>query len=235
MSELTLATSPKSFSLLSFNVHLGGVYADFSGQYDLSSVLRTLSHDVMVFQELSLSPTGAPSLSEMLPSEYNIIEPSPPIEWVNDRTSCFSLAIASRFPVLSTRILPLPVLKDVRRSAAILTVLDTPAGRVSLIGVHLTTEFLPSMSAVQVARLGMYARAIKGPLIIAGDHNLWRTAATRLLPGSLRPSFRSPTWPAHRPLHQIDHIWVRDLHSVGQALPPVGSDHLPVSAVISPA
>jgi endonuclease/exonuclease/phosphatase (EEP) superfamily protein YafD len=45
---------------------------------------------------------------------------------------------------------------------------------------------------------------------------------------------RGATWPAHRPRHQIDHIWVRGLAVVhGEVLAPVGSDHLALTATLA--
>lgn len=233
--EGMLKPAESGFSVLSFNVHLGGMLADFSGFYDLPAVLKTLSADIGVFQEISLSKDGSPPLREVLSGEYHLSEPpAGPLRWEDNGVAAFSLAVASRFPILDTQILPLMSASDNRRSAALKTIIDTPLGEVTVIGVHMTTEFLPAGSAVQVASLAQHVRKIEGPVVIAGDHNLWRTVVRGLLPRDFKPSFEAATWPAKHPHSQIDHIWVRGLQAHGCVLPDQGSDHLPAIAHITP-
>jgi endonuclease/exonuclease/phosphatase family metal-dependent hydrolase len=66
---------------------------------------------------------------------------------------------------------------------------------------------------------------------VAGDCNFWGPGVVATLP-SWRRTVRGPTFPAHRPHHQIDHVLVRDNVTVlsGEVLPRTPSDHLPVRA-----
>jgi endonuclease/exonuclease/phosphatase family metal-dependent hydrolase len=69
--------------------------------------------------------------------------------------------------------------------------------------------------------------------VIAGDLNMPR-AFTRAAAG-YADAVRGRTYPAHRPLVQLDHLLAgRRLAGLdGEVLDPVGSDHLPVRAQFS--
>jgi endonuclease/exonuclease/phosphatase family metal-dependent hydrolase len=72
------------------------------------------------------------------------------------------------------------------------------------------------------------------PAVLMGDLNMWRWVTRFVMPG-WRDTVRGPTWPARRPVFQIDHLL---------ATPPVAvtdsevvrageSDHLPIRARLS--
>jgi len=68
------------------------------------------------------------------------------------------------------------------------------------------------------------------PTIVAGDLNMPRSFAALSI--SFGATVRGRTWPAKRPLLQLDHILVDQSVKVIESavLPAVGSDHLPVRA-----
>lgn len=72
----------------------------------------------------------------------------------------------------------------------------------TVIGTHLS--FAPHTAALQLLRLRTWAATLPGPVLVAGDLNLAGplpelvTGGTRLVHG--------PTFPAHDPLVQLDHL-----------------------------
>ena len=113
------------------------------------------------------------------------------------------------------------------RGAQILTV-TTPGGKsLRVVNTHLTHRYI---SLVQLRRLVRHLAGGTDPTVIVGDLNMPR-AATWAAGGYSGP-VRGRTYPAHRPLVQLDHLLagpgITDLD--GEVLDPVGSDHLPIRA-----
>jgi endonuclease/exonuclease/phosphatase family metal-dependent hydrolase len=69
------------------------------------------------------------------------------------------------------------------------------------------------------------------PAVLVGDMNMWGPPLVMLLPGWSR-AVRGRSWPAWRPLFQIDHVLVTAPVRVleGSVVRIEGSDHLPVRA-----
>jgi endonuclease/exonuclease/phosphatase family metal-dependent hydrolase len=104
-----------------------------------------------------------------------------------------------------------------------------PGGALRLVNTHLSVSVA---SPVQLWRLWRQLRMDPVPTVIAGDLNMPALLARRY-PG-LTDLVREPTFPADRPVVQLDHILVSrgiDTRS-GSVLPPAGSDHRPVRARI---
>ena len=72
------------------------------------------------------------------------------------------------------------------------------------------------------------------PAVLMGDFNMWRWVARFIVPG-WKETARGATWPAHRPLFQIDHLLVTPFVAVTEAevVHTGGSDHLPLRARVS--
>jgi endonuclease/exonuclease/phosphatase family metal-dependent hydrolase len=83
------------------------------------------------------------------------------------------------------------------------------------------------------AALARRLAAAAGPTVIVGDLNLPGGAA--LFAPGYRPVVRGRTFPADRPLIQLDHMLIRGgvTASGGEVLAPAGSDHLPIRAQLS--
>ncbi len=145
----------------------------------------------------------------------------------------WELAVCSRFPVVARRELPLDVIRGDQgglRHALQLTV-DVHGTEVDVIGVH-TSSMVWKLAPLR------HLRSLRPQLpprdrraIIAGDCNFWGPGVVTMLP-SWRRAVRGPTFPAHKPHHQIDHILVRDNVTVlsGEVLPRTPSDHRPIRA-----
>lgn len=209
----------------SYNAHLNGLRPDKVTPYDLVRIVNEIDTDVLVLQEID---TGRDLGLPHLPHRSHLAV------WVGDDHESgenLGVLIHSRYPILDTKFIKMPVVGRDPRRFAIMATIDSPIGIVNVIGVHLTTDVLPVGSFIQAASL---ARQLPdGPLIITGDHNLWGpvVAVTGFARRGMSRAVLGRTWPAHRPHSQIDHIWYRGLRSSnGHVLSDRGSDHLPVQA-----
>jgi endonuclease/exonuclease/phosphatase (EEP) superfamily protein YafD len=143
------------------------------------------------------------------------------------------LAIASRFPVLNRRELPMgKVFRDSAGARSALQVdLDVGGRRVHVVGLHASSKLYFAGPLVHLRKLRTSLPVGPVPAIVAGDFNLWGPGVVSLLRG-WRRTVRGATYPAHRPHSQIDHILVnRAIECVAsEVLPPFGSDHRAVRA-----
>jgi endonuclease/exonuclease/phosphatase family metal-dependent hydrolase len=138
--------------------------------------------------------------------------------------------VVSRLP--SRRIATLPVGRVPADPApdrcALHVEVDVGGTAIDLIGVHLSSR-LPYGPPAQLRRLRRLLPPPSRPAVVLGDFNLWGPPVSSLLPG-WRRAVRGPTWPAHRPHSQIDHVLLRGQIYVvaAEVLPDVGSDHRPL-------
>jgi endonuclease/exonuclease/phosphatase family metal-dependent hydrolase len=217
------------------NVHWGGLRPDRRSTFDLAAASAALPGDIRVFQEVWTAP-GAPTPISRPPGWHEATlelghhrRPSRLAMPSDAEVGQLSIVVVSRFPICNHDTIRLPRFTPGGLNQALLVTVETPVGVVTVVAVHLSSALVPVSSAGQVWAIGR--RLPPGPTVIAGDHNLWARAAAPLLPG-FQLAARGPTWPAIRPRHQIDHIWVRGLTVItGRVLADIGSDHLPVTAV----
>ncbi|QTE29756.1 endonuclease/exonuclease/phosphatase family protein [Pengzhenrongella sicca] len=153
--------------------------------------------------------------------------------------SSYGISLLSRFPVRQWRTLRLPTLRvrvplvGVRRRpslvrdeprAAVVAVLETPDGPLTVVTTHLT--LIPGWNAFQLARVLAGSRDLPGPRIVLGDLNLAGAFPARA--SRMRPLVTAMTFPVGRPVRQIDHILgagaVR-VTSAGSSLDLGVSDH----------
>jgi endonuclease/exonuclease/phosphatase (EEP) superfamily protein YafD len=102
---------------------------------------------------------------------------------------------------------------------------------VDVVGVHVSSRLWTFAPLRQLRSLRPQLPARGRTAIVAGDCNFWGPGVVTMLPG-WRRAVRGPTFPAHKPHSQIDHILVRDNVAIlsGEVLPKTPSDHLPVRA-----
>jgi endonuclease/exonuclease/phosphatase family metal-dependent hydrolase len=143
----------------------------------------------------------------------------------------WGIALLSRVPVSGVVTLDLGQLRrDPARRGAIAVEVALGGGRLRVIGTHLS--HLSHGSVLQLRALERLISRPGDPAVLLGDMNMWGPPLSALLAG-WRRVVRGRTWPAWRPLAQLDHILVTaGVASVGrgQVLPVRGSDHLPVRA-----
>ena len=120
---------------------------------------------------------------------------------------------------------------QIGRAAQVLT-LATPDGTaLRVVNTHLTHRY---SSPVQLALLVRRLAGSSLPTVLAGDLNMPRPGT--LVARGYRSVVRGRSFPAGRPLIQLDHMLLRGAVSASEAevLEPVGSDHLPIRARLSP-
>lgn len=220
------------FTVTSFNVHIDGMLTDFSAPYDLGACTASLPGEIRVFQEVGDRPHVGARLS--LPDDFEIhslaVFPNLAQEPGSDLPPLSGhVVVATTFPLLERREIPVPPAAGDPRDRVLALKLDVGGSPLWFVGVHLTTGALPFGSFRQLRAL----RAVlpEGPMVIAGDHNLWYPPSQQVLGPAFKAAVRGKTWPARRPRHQIDHIWARGVEVLsGELLPVTPSDHLPITA-----
>jgi endonuclease/exonuclease/phosphatase family metal-dependent hydrolase len=141
----------------------------------------------------------------------------------------WGLAVLTMLPVIGYHEIELGRAPGDRisRAAQVLT-LATPGGAVlRVVNTHLTHRYT---SPVQLALLVRRLAGSNLPTVLAGDLNMPRPAT--LVARGYRSVVCGRTFPAGRPLIQLDHMLLRGAVSASETevLEPVGSDHLPIRA-----
>ncbi len=146
----------------------------------------------------------------------------------------WGLAVLSRLPLVATATLDLGQLRrDPARRGAIVVEVEIDGRPLRVIGTH--GAHLSHGSVLQLRALHRILAVSGSPAVLAGDMNMWGPPLSALLPGWSRV-VRGRTWPAWRPVAQLDHILVSGGVAAvdrGQVMPVRGSDHLPVRARVT--
>jgi endonuclease/exonuclease/phosphatase family metal-dependent hydrolase len=138
--------------------------------------------------------------------------------------------LVSRLPVVSWRVVRLPVLrarvpmwfKGRRRPimvsdeprVAVAAVLEGPEGQLTVTNTHLS--FLPGLNALQLRRLVRSLTGTREPLVVMGDLNMEQRQAAAV--SGLRAIATADTFPTDAPRRQLDHILARGpLRAAGRA------------------
>ncbi|MCV2489653.1 endonuclease/exonuclease/phosphatase family protein [Geodermatophilus sp. YIM 151500] len=148
-------------------------------------------------------------------------------------SATYGIALLSRFPVVSWRVVRLPALRTrvplwfrgARRPAlvgdeprvAVAAVLDGPYGQFTVANTHLS--FVPGWNSVQLRRLVRALTGTREPLVVVGDLNMEPRQAARV--SGLRALGSAATFPAGQPVRQLDHVLARGgLRATGPATAP---------------
>jgi len=222
--------------LASLNTH-GGRGAD-GRPYDLEAACRQFKADIIVLQEVwrphggrdavadIAAALGAEMLRENLVDDtslrsFGIADEPGRGQW--------GLATLTTVPVTGYEVVDLGrIAGDATPRAAQLVTVELPGrGPLRIANTHLTYRLL---SPVQLLRLVRRLDAGDIPTVIAGDLNM--PAPLTGLAAGYAQAVSGRTFPAHRPLLQLDHILAsrQVARCGGEVLPPAGSDHLPVRA-----
>lgn len=232
-----LGSAAVPFSVASINLHCG---LDHRGRpFDVKTAIAALDTDVILVQENwtvaagSLARTAAADCGypEYLELPLTADVPLASLEIadgpVPDQIGAWGLALMSRLPLSGVTTISLGAApRDVigERYAQV-----AEAGGVRLVNVHLTHRIRHGPRQLRRLVAGL---AGGGPTVVAGDLNMFRPTVALARP--YRPVLRGRTFPAHRPLLQLDHVLAGPgVHTAGGAvLPSVGSDHRPVRVVV---
>jgi endonuclease/exonuclease/phosphatase family metal-dependent hydrolase len=120
---------------------------------------------------------------------------------------------------------------QIGRAAQVLTLATPGGGALRVVNTHLTHRY---SSPVQLALLVRRLAGSSVPTVIVGDLNMPRPATVVAL--GYRPVVRGRTFPAGWPLIQLDHMLLRGRVTApgAEVAEPLGSDHLPIRAQLSP-
>ncbi|MDX6332736.1 MAG: hypothetical protein QOG05_76 [Streptosporangiaceae bacterium] len=145
----------------------------------------------------------------------------------------WGLAILTMLPVIGYHEIELGRAPGDRigRAAQVLTLATPGGGALRVVNTHLTHRY---SSPVQLALLVRRLAGSPVPTVIAGDLNMPRPATVVAL--GYRPVVRGRTFPAGWPLIQLDHMLLhgRVTATGAEVAEPLGSDHLPIRAQLSP-
>lgn len=225
-----------------FNLHWGcggdGV------PFDVTAACAALGADVIALQEV-WTPNGRPSIAARAAEElgYGIrelpltrladIDGFRVVEREQEATGSWGLALLTRFPVTGHRVLDLGrAAGDTVRRAAQSAVLELPSGgTLHVVNTHLTHRL--HAGPRQLRRLVRGLGPLSGAVVM-GDLNMTGPVAATL--ARRRRAVTGRTWPAGRPVAQLDHILVPRGYEIvgGEVLPGLGSDHRPVRAALLP-
>jgi endonuclease/exonuclease/phosphatase family metal-dependent hydrolase len=229
-------SSDQEVILASLNAHGG---RDANGRpYDLEAACRQFKADIIVLQEV-WRPRGEPNpigeIAAALGAEplwTDLIRDVglDSVGIADERTrGQWGLVTLTTAPVLGFEVTDLGRVRGdlVPRAAQLVTIGLPGGGPLRIVNTHLTYRLV---SPVQLIRLVRRLAADDIPTVIAGDLNM-PMPVTGLAAG-YAPAVSGRTYPAHRPLVQLDHILAsrRVARCGGEVLPPAGSDHLPVRA-----
>ena len=222
--------------LASLNTHCG---RGADGQpYDLGAACRQLKADVIVLQEVwrpRAGPDPVTKIAAALGAEplWADLMPETDLRGFGIRGETaqgrWGLAALTTVPVTGHQVADLGQIRGdpIPRAAQLITLELPGRGPLRIVNTHLTYRLL---SPIQLLRLVRRLTADDIPTVIAGDLNM-PGPLTGLAAGYAQ-AVSGRTYPAHRPLLQLDHILAsrRVATCGGEVLPPAGSDHLPVRA-----
>ncbi|MGO9196036.1 MAG: endonuclease/exonuclease/phosphatase family protein [Acidimicrobiales bacterium] len=142
----------------------------------------------------------------------------------------WGLALLARDAIAESRIIELGRLRRDFTSRAALSV--TLGSGLRVVGTHLAHS--THGSPLHLRRLYSMLPSPGVPAVLGGDMNFWGPPLEAVLRG-WRRSARGKTWPARRPRHQLDHLFVtRPVKVLGGGVVRAGdSDHLPLRAELS--
>ena len=212
-------------TVATLNLHRG---LDRHGRpFDVDAVLAALDADVVALQERQ--EAGDEVLAATRAAGYRV-QVAP--DTGTAPCGCSGVALLTRVPAGPARTAALGRVPFDGHRCAVVAEVDVDGTPVVVASVHLSHRLYGSPGQLWRLRAALAADG-GGPAVLAGDFNLGRTAVGALLPG-WRRVVRGRTFPAHRPLVQLDHVLVRDGVEVVEAavLGPVGSDHRPARAVL---
>jgi endonuclease/exonuclease/phosphatase family metal-dependent hydrolase len=233
---VTANTASTETILASLNTH-GGRGAD-GRPYDLEAACRQFKADIIVLQEVWRPRSGPDPVADIAAALGTELLRASLLDDTSLRSFGISgetarggwgLAALTTVPVTGYEVMDLGrIAGDATPRAAQLITMELPGrGPLRIANTHLTYRLL---SPVQLLRLVRRLDADDIPTVIVGDLNM--PAPLTGLAAGYAPAVSGRTFPAHRPLLQLDHILAsrRVTRCGGEVLPPAGSDHLPVRA-----
>jgi endonuclease/exonuclease/phosphatase family metal-dependent hydrolase len=234
-------SSEATVTIGSLNLHCG-----LSGRgrpFDVTAALSDLNADIIAVQEAWWTADGADAVgaaaralgAKMIRTQVCAdatlaeLHIAPLAERGN-----WGIAVLSRLSVTGYETVDLGRAPgDIVSRVALICSVQTPGGwPFRLVNAHLTHRLT---SPAQLVRLAAHLARTPMPTVIVGDLNMPRLATW--VAAGYTPTVRGRTFPAHRPVIQLDHLLTSPQFTADHAavLSPVGSDHLPIRARLRPA
>lgn len=230
----------------SLNLHGG---RDRAGRhYSVAAALSRVSADVVVVQEnwrprhqesvarQAAAQAGFPEVIELdLLGDTALYRLGLVPSLATDEPGAWGLAVLSRVPLAAREPVWLGAApRDPAPRMAQVVDVDLPGGPVvRLVNVHLTHRLRhgPSQLRRLLRSLAAGPRPA-GPTVVAGDFNMCRPAI--YMARGYRSAVRGRTWPADRPVAQLDHVLAGPGIRIARSgvVASTGSDHRPVRAVL---
>jgi endonuclease/exonuclease/phosphatase family metal-dependent hydrolase len=253
--------------IATFNILHGRSLADGRVDVDrLADAVRGLDADVLGLQEVDrdqprslgadLTAVAAEAMGAVDSQFVAALSGTPGGTWMaatgdeQPGSASYGVALLSRFPVISWRVVRLaplrakvPLLSPVTRRiflardeprVAVAAVLDGPFGEFTVCNTHLS--FIPGWNTLQLRRLVRSLAGTRQPLVLMGDLNMQPRQAVRA--SGLTPLATAATFPADEPDRQLDHVLVGGpLRAKGPASAPrlPLSDHRALVVECAPA
>jgi endonuclease/exonuclease/phosphatase family metal-dependent hydrolase len=197
---------------LCFNIH-GGRSLD--GRRDLGRVhalMERLDIDIGIFQEMETRRARGGTVTDVSvlagPSRpHHVIGPS-----LRDGEGWYGNLIVSRYEVLRALVHNLETAPSLEPRNAVDALIATPAGRIRVIGTHLSLSIFERWSeARNLFRLmAAVEETERNPLFLLGDINewQWRSKLLRHLDRLMTPVPAGPTFPSFAPFLRLDRAWL---------------------------
>ena len=227
--------------IATFNILHGRTPEDDVVDLDrLAAAVRELDVDVLALQEVDrdqprshgtdLTAVAAEAMGAVEHRFVAALAGTPGATWSaatgeeQPGSAGYGIALLSRLPVRSWEVvrlpaLPVPVPMRFRGRRPVLVHDEPRVGVVAqLDGIAVANthlSFIRGWNTVQLRRLAGALRGCEGAAVLVGDLNMHTAAAVR---GSGLASLASaPTFPAHAPTKQIDHVLGRGVRAAGPA------------------
>jgi len=214
--------------------------------FDVVGACRQLDADVVALQEV-WRPDGRPSVAREVADAlgYEVAEVWTARAIVSPKCQIVSgpgepLGDGDWGQALLTRIPRGPVtderlegfLYDLTDRAVLKTEIELDGTKVALCASHF--PHLEHISPLLRWRLRAVLPDAHEPAVLMGDFNMWRWLARFIVPG-WSDTVRGATWPAHRPVFQIDHLLATApvVATEPEVVHTGESDHLPIRARLS--
>lgn len=224
--------------LATFNILHGRTPADgLVDPARLAAAVRVLDPDVLALQEVDrdqprshgcdLTAVAAEAMGAVSHRFVAVLRGTPgQVWWPGSDTdspggSAYGISLLSRYPALDWQVLRLPrvpltlqfwrpgpfrlVTITEEPRAAVVARFAAPDGPLLVAATHLS--YLPGLGRWQLRRIRAHLVGRGGPAVVMGDLNLAHPGAARMT--GFSSLARHPTFPAHAPRRQLDHILIR--------------------------
>ncbi len=224
--------------VVTFNILHGRTVGDVVDPAGLRDSIRQLQPDVLALQEVDLgqersggvdlTAVAAEAMEAVTHRFVASISGTPGATWVAATgteqlgSAAYGIALLSRFPASHWQVLRLPhiparfpmylpvprrvIVMNEEPRVAVVAQLETSLGPLTMANTHLS--FVPGWNRRQLRRIVAELRGLSGPRLVVGDLNLTAAAAQRW--SGLRTLAAAPTFPAHCPRRQLDHVLTDD-------------------------